>query len=297
MNGKSTGVWYRHGSENDGLVVFMDGGGACFNLETCDTAAHDSHPGNPGSHGVFSAEDVRNPVQNYSWVWLPYCTGDVHIGQAKNRVAGAERIFDGHGNVQRAMERAVATWNPRTLVIGGQSAGGFGSVSSFASVRDHFPKARAVLIDDSGPVIDDKALAPCLQAKWREIWNLNASLPANCSCVGSKGNLVSIWSYLRETYPHDSFGLISSINDGVVSTFFSYGELDCKNTILPIGYTKLHAGLERLSDSGVSIYMIPGNTHVHTNSEFFTREVSGVNLYQWVAELVGPGPDPGTIKP
>ena len=83
--------------------------------------------------------------------------------------AGAERIFDGHGNVQRAMERAVATWNPRTLVIGGQSAGGFGSVSSFASVRDHFPKARAVLIDDSGPVIDDKALAPCLQAKWREV--------------------------------------------------------------------------------------------------------------------------------
>ena len=51
MDGKSTGVWYRHGSENDGLVVFMDGGGACFNLETCDTAAHDSHPGNPGSHG------------------------------------------------------------------------------------------------------------------------------------------------------------------------------------------------------------------------------------------------------
>ena len=83
--------------------------------------------------------------------------------------AGAERIFDGHGNVQRAMERAVATWNPRTLVIGGQSAGGFGSVSSFAFVRDHFPKARAVLIDDSGPVIDDKALAPCLQAKWREV--------------------------------------------------------------------------------------------------------------------------------
>ena len=52
MNGKSTGVWYRRGHEgNEGLVVWMEGGGACFNLETCDTAAHNSHPGNPGSHG------------------------------------------------------------------------------------------------------------------------------------------------------------------------------------------------------------------------------------------------------
>ena len=71
--------------------------------------------------------------------------------------------------MQRAVERAVATWDPQTLVIGGQSAGGFGSVSSFAFIRNHFPKARAVLVDDSGPVIDDTALAPCLQAKWRQV--------------------------------------------------------------------------------------------------------------------------------
>ena len=151
---------------------------------------------------VYSTEDIRNPVQNYSWVFMPYCTGDVHVGQAKTRVAGyqqilminnsllsgvldvlcnlnlfsvctgADRIFDGHANLQRALERAVATWDPRTLVVGGQSAGGFGSVSSFAFVRDYFPKARAVLIDDSGPVVDDTALAPCLQEKWRQVPSL-----------------------------------------------------------------------------------------------------------------------------
>lgn len=301
MNGKATGVWYRHGPNahnSTGLGIWMEGGGACFNLETCDTASDDSHPSSPGKRGLFDSTDGRNPLQHYSWVWIPYCTGDVHIGQAKTKVAGAQRIFDGRANLQSAVERAVGTWTPDTLVIGGESAGGFGSVTNFAFVRGHFPKARAVLVDDSGPVMDDKALAPCLQTKWREIWNLNASLPSDCSCVTNKGNFAAIWSYLRKTYPHDSFGLISSVNDEVISLFFSYGELDCHNTILPIGYTKLHAGLTRLSASGVSIYMIPGGNHVHTQgSEFFTRKVSDVPLYRWVAELVGPGPDPGTIKP
>jgi len=94
MNGKATGVWYRHGPKahnNEGLGIWMEGGGACFNLETCDTASTDSHPGNPGTHGVFSKEDARNPMQNYSWVWMPYCTGDVHIGQAKTRLAGPSK--------------------------------------------------------------------------------------------------------------------------------------------------------------------------------------------------------------
>ena len=41
--------------------------------------------------GLFSTEDMRNPVQNYSWVWMPYCTGDVHVGQFEKRVAGYQQ--------------------------------------------------------------------------------------------------------------------------------------------------------------------------------------------------------------
>ena len=51
MDGKSTGVWYRRGDENAGLILWMDGGGACFNLETCDNANLNSHPGHPGPQG------------------------------------------------------------------------------------------------------------------------------------------------------------------------------------------------------------------------------------------------------
>lgn len=59
-------------------------------------------------------------------------------------------------------------------------------------------------------------------------WNLNASLPAQCPCVGEAGYLVTIWKFNREKWPKDSFGLISSVTDTTISTFFSFGMDNCK---------------------------------------------------------------------
>ena len=71
------------------------------------------------------------------------------------------------------------------------------------------------------------------------------------------------------------------------------------NPLVPVGYTKLEAGLKRLAASGVPSYLIDGSEHTHTGSkdEFYSRTVNGVLLYKWVAELLGPGPDPGSVIP
>ena len=55
------------------------------------------------------------------------------------------------------MSKAVATFqSTKTFVVTG---------SSYNMLRAYFPfkSTRGVLIDDSGPVLDDEALAPCLQ--------------------------------------------------------------------------------------------------------------------------------------
>ena len=96
----------------------------------------------------------------------------------------------------------------------------------------------------------------------------------------------------------DHFGLISSLKDSVISTFFSYGELGCKNNLAPIGYTKLEAGLKRLSASGVSTYLIPGGQHTHTGGKgsFHTQKVNDIALYKWITELQA-GSNPGSVIP
>merc|ERR1712232_359065 len=93
---------------------------------------------------------------------------------------------------------------------------------------------RGILLDDSGPILDDRAIAPCLQVTWRKTWDLNAALPADCPCTNSAGNLSSVWAYYQQKYPKDSFSLVSSEHDRVISLFFSYSLLACHNPV-PVG--------------------------------------------------------------
>merc|ERR1712110_153661 len=129
-------------------------------------------------------------------------------------------------------------------------------------------------------------------------WNLNKDLPKDCPCNNDKGDLVTAWSYGKKKWPKDSFSLISSVNDATISTFFAFGLDNCK-ALLPLGYNKLHAGLEDLAKRGTPVYMIPGSSHTHTSGgEFYSRVVAGQALYKWIAQLVDPNqPDPATVRP
>jgi hypothetical protein len=197
------------------------------------------------------------------------------------------------------MARAAATFTEvETLFLTGESAGGFGSVTTYATTRSFFPNARGVLMDDSGPIVADADLAVCLQEEWRQTWNLNKNLPKDCACSGDQGDMVDAWACGKKKWPKDSFSLISFVNDATISTFFSFGNNDCK-AILPFGYNKLHAGLEDLAKRGTSVYMIPGSSHTHTSSgDFYSRVVAGQALYKWIAQLVDASqPDPSTVRP
>merc|ERR1712137_397844 len=208
----------------------------------------------------------------------PYCTGDVHAGEDAKKFAGAFRNFNGAPNLKLMMAYATQQFpEVETLFITGESAGGFGAAASYATIRDFYPQARGVLMDDSGPILDDEALPVCLQTLWRNTWNLNKNIPDECPCHTDSGNLVTIWSYGKQRYPNDSFSLISSQTDAVISTFFAYSNNNC-HAIVPVGFTKLQAGLQRLAKTS-PVYIIPGNAHTHTPAqESSTAEVSMVWL-------------------
>jgi hypothetical protein len=234
--------------------------------------------------GIYSTTDKRNPFISFHWIYVPYCTGDVHIGEGSHK----KYSFDGRSNLRLMLARAVATFPEiDTLVVTGESAGGFGAAASYDFIRSSWPDAKhGAMVDDSGPILDDEALAPCLQEKWRRWWDLNGTLPPGCPCIGAKGNLVLAWKFVLDKYPSDRFGLISSTHDSVISTFFSFGNHDCLDPA-PSRYDKLEAGLRRLS-STLPIYLIPGSVHTHTGGKasFYTETVNGTYLYQWVTQLV-----------
>jgi hypothetical protein len=305
MDGSPTGVYVRYAtvsSPSKSLAISFNGGGACFNAVSCATAATNPKPGPPSDGGIFNSTDERNPLRDYDFVVIPYCTGDVHIGQTTKKVGGALRHFHGRANLELALERATATFmSVETLVVTGQSAGGFGSATNWPFVRGKFPDARSVLVDDSGPILDDRAISPCLQTEWKQAWNLTASLPPGCPCID--GSLVSAWDYFPQLVPPtDSYGIISSLADGTISMFFSFGEAGCLSPV-PLPYSKLDASLRSLAASGVPMFLVPGEDHVHTTGSRFYRSVVGADgdshlLYEWVAQLISSTtPDPPSVIP
>jgi hypothetical protein len=187
------------------------------------------------------------------------------------------------------------------IAVTGESAGGFGAAVNYDFIRgywSHGKTTRGVMVDDSGPIVDDAALAVCLQKEWRNVWNLNKTLTPGCPCITDGGNMWLGWKFFADRWPRDALGLISSVDDVVISSFFSFGNLDCESPI-PTFYDKLHGGLDRLAANdryNVSIYMIPGGVHTHTGdkSSFYTKKVGDTLLYKWVGDLVS-GKNPGTV--
>jgi hypothetical protein len=298
-DGSQAGVGVRYAENSHLLAIFMEGGGACFNNLTCianqsSIAAGKFDPGPYG--GLFNDENPDNPMMEYNFIYIPYCTGDVFFGSKPNgNVPGGpqNQQFVGHDNVLIALERIVDTFPDVVDVVAtGESAGGFGAAANYDAIAQAFPDLDVVVIDDSGPIFRDQYLAPCLQQQFRDIWNVDAAIPQDCSaCFGADGGgLYHYLTYISLKYPNAPKGLISSHADSTISTFFGYGSNNC-NAVFP-SFPNFQAALYDLRDNVLTgpdfgTFFKTGTTHTYlSKNDYYTLEVSGVLLVDWVADLM-----------
>lgn len=299
-DGSPAGVGVRYAANSDKLVIYMEGGGACFNALTCLVNPESVGAGkfDPGPFsGIFDNENPDNPLMDYNFIYMPYCTGDVFYGSEPNgNVPGGpqNQMFVGYDNTVTALDRIVDTFPDTTQVVTtGQSGGGFGAASTYDLVASYFPNNDVVLIDDSGPIFRDQYLAPCLQQTFRDVWGVDDSLPADCTaCFGADGG--GLWNYLtfiHDKYPNAPKGLISSEADGTISTFFGYGQNDC-NALFP-SFPNFDEALYDLRDNVLTgpewgTYYKTGNSHTYLadDGSFYGLEVSGTLLVDWVTDLI-----------
>ncbi len=298
-DGSPAGIGVRYAENSELLAIYMEGGGACFNTFSC-LANPDSIPANkfdPGPFGgLFDDQNPDNPMMDYNFIYMPYCTGDVFFGsQADGDVPGGpqDQQFVGHDNTLIALERIADTFpNPADVVATGESGGGFGAAANYDTIASFFPNNDVILIDDSGPIFRDQYLAPCLQQQWRDVWNVDVSLPQGCSaCFGADGGgLANYLTYVQDKYPDAPKGLISSHADSTISTFFGFGSNNC-NALFP-SFPNFEEALYDLRDNILTApssgtFYKTGNSHTYISKpDYYTLEVSGVLLVDWVADLM-----------
>ena len=292
-DGSSTGLAVNLGTGGD-LVVFLDGGGACWDATTCYLLAEYFGKGGPYGETQFEAEleGVGGTVLDRSsvpalsdatLVFIPYCTGDVHWGDSV-------QTYDGLGSWHHAgkanlvadlawlAERLAA---PTRLVVMGSSAGGYGALLAHDLARTTWPDAQGYLVDDSGPPLVGDDISASLRASWYAQWGLSGSLSDLCPRCADDLSLVI--PALAEKYPDDRLALVSSLEDSVIRTYLDLSPTDFQAALLKLVDERIAplAGAD-----GARAFLASGSNHalLEAPADYAAGEVT---LPDWLAQLVG----------
>lgn len=310
-DGSSTGIGVSLNPASTKLVIYLQGGGACFNAQTC--AKNPSHFdatdfAQLGASGIADRSKAENPVKDWNMVFVPYCTGDIHIGNnpSGGGVAGvpANQRFVGYANLSEYLSRIIPTVPGATQVLlTGESAGGFGSLLNYVHVQNAFGSVPVTVIDDSGPPLASTWTPACMQGGLRQLWNLDSTLLAECGSACSKQGdyFESYVTFAASRKPARNLALISSLGDDVIAWFLGFGQGGCTSTT-SLSASQFQAGVEDFRDRVVKpfpnfgTYYMPGTEHTYlTSSGFYGVSVGGTKLSAWMAaHLAG---SPSHVKP
>ena len=229
-NGSSAGLGLNVGDDSRDLVVYLSGGGACWDAVSCRhfrfaaNLDEDYHSGRMAEEiqplfdaGLFDRDADVNPWPEGSYAFIPYCTGDLHTGRKETTYGGfgggkVVRHY-GHDNMGYFLDELPGLFpDVERVWLVGISAGGYGASWNFSRFQRAFPDAELHLYADASPWL------PVEESRWSD-WrdNWDPEIPAGCDrCAGSPEMLAD---HLARTYPESRFALSVFLRDPVLSAY------------------------------------------------------------------------------
>jgi hypothetical protein len=304
-DGTPTGIGVNQGSSSN-LIVFMNGGGACWDYLTCfmlNTATHgpygkaqfDAQQGNLAGT-LFDRNDATNPFKDWSFVFVPYCTGDVHAGDnvvmySDNQGMNTHTYHHtGHKNILSYVPRIAGTWpSPGKLVVSGSSAGGYGASFNYDTFRKYWPAGKVYLLDDSGPTLEGDAIPPGYRSAWYMEWNLGEVLDPICgaACMSDFSQAIKI---LADRYKNDRMALLSSLQDQTIRNYFLLSPTGFQGELTMMAHDILDP------TTNFKYFFVDGQTHTMLGNvgNFMSQ---GTPLQTWLTQLVNDDPAWTTLQP
>ena len=230
-NGSPVGVGVNAAGSSRDLLVYFNGGGACWDAMSCgilETAANteiryssdqlgkEVHP--LAEAGVLSRDEAINPLYQANFMFVPYCTGDLHAGYTQTTYPGlgleGPVYHQGRRNVELFIERAKELFpDVERVWLMGVSAGGYAVTLNFELFNEAFEDARVHAYADASPwlTLEDE--------RWEQ-WRTNWAMTLPAACEGCVENSELIPSRLASAYPDSRFALSVFSHDAVISTYF-----------------------------------------------------------------------------
>jgi hypothetical protein len=283
-DGSPTGIGVNLSDASDRVVVYMQGGGACWDVNTCFTLMTAVHiTGGFGqtdfnndistlSQSYLFQRVAANPGKDASWVYVPYCTGDLHDG-ANVAMYDATHVVHhvGRTNASVLFPRVAATRPAADVVwLVGVSAGGYGVAFDWDIARAAWPGAAVHALADSSPLVTTEPTRwTAMQGSWK------TTFPSGCtSCSGDLGAMPAA---LRANMPAGArYGLLANTRDQTISTYFGLTQ-DQLSTEILAEQAAMTAG------SGQAAYLLGGTGHVLLGNPA-AMTTTGVVLSTWVGQ-------------
>ena len=290
MCGDGSGFsYFVHKASPSKVMFFFEGGGACFSAETCDPAnpAYKQSVGTgAGSEGIFDFANPLNPFADYSIVYVPYCTGDVHVGNTTHDYGNGVVVnHKGYVNGTTALDK-LAELFPDTaeLVVTGESAGSVPSPLYAGLAADLLPNARiTVLGDGSGAYPDIPAINAVIGDSWGTM-NAVPDWPTNADVTVENWSLPGLYVRAGTHAPNITFARHDYAFDETQQFFAGLAGIPADNLVSLIDQNE-----SEIESAGVTLwsFISPGDSHtVLGKPDFYTEEVAGHSLLEWVTALV-----------
>ncbi len=290
-NGNASGIAVNPSSApNAPLLVFFMGGGACWDALTCLGGAAsfiDSDVGSaevlgdvPRVRALFDREAAQNPFKDASFVFIPYCTGDLHGGDAQKTYSLLTKTVTVHHrgarNTDAVVKRLLATYaSPSKIYVTGASGGGYGAMFGLHRFRTAWPTSRIDILNDCGPPIDP---AGNTWTSMREAWKLE--IPA--ACTGCEDDAAKVLPYLSATMGDGRFALLGYTKDKTIRSF--------SGRLVPQDFEQEMMALRAAAGPKQRMYYVDSDDHVLLKQNPLPVASSGVPLYAWLQRFASDDP-------
>jgi hypothetical protein len=265
---------------SDKTMLLLDGGGACW---TGFCAASDKADETVQLMGP-AMQDAANYFKDWNVVYAPYCDGSVFSGDNElTQPDGRKRYHHGRQNLAAAFDLAVEHFgDSKQLLIGGFSAGAYGTLPAMVAGRLLFPEADLFIMNDSGAGIQNPAETADTETRLAE-WKYDEVIPASCTaCNGGRGQLTELFSWMLKNDSNVRISALSYYRDAVIGVAFNKFTPEAFEQVL-----KTETGKHATAfPDRFKRYMLPGAGHVLSAEGWLTVTADGVKLNDWMAAMV-----------
>jgi hypothetical protein len=220
MNGSPYHYFAKRGRVNK-LVVYYQGGGACFEQLTCSVPTCDSNVNPTGSDnpnnvdtGFADLANPANPFRDWHIVFVSYCSCDIHFGDITQHYP---RTVE-HRGFQNA--KVVEKWarehfvNPETVFVTGSSAGAYGAWFHAPLLHDVWPASRFHVLADAGNGVITQEFLEEFFPNWNFEANLPADIPEIQEVLENGSGIPGYTEVVADLFPDTNWAHYTTAYDG-----------------------------------------------------------------------------------